>query len=166
MPFVVPLLPSRSQLQLNEGDPPPPGFRFYINDKVSKEASQIIFTLFIFWRSYTLMRILFSRARFFFFIFFSPSGFLVQLPPLRRLFRWATSLSLVTVGVVELLVLLALACQSSCVLTRISWFRLWASFLRIWLRSFSFTNYDSNDIWRFFGRCLDAGWSSNLWLLL
>ena len=60
---------------------------------------------------------------------------------------------MVTAGVVELLFLLALACQSSCVLTRISRFRLWASFLRIWLRSFSFTNSDSNDIWRFFCCC-------------
>ena len=68
----------------------------------------------------------------------------------RSLSPWATSLSVVTVGVVELFVLLALACQSSCVLTRISRFRLWASFLRIWLRSFSFTNSDSNAIWRFF----------------
>ena len=51
---------------------------------------------------------------------------------------WATFLSMVTVRVVELFVLLALACQSSCVLTRISRFRLWASFLRIRLRSFPF----------------------------
>ena len=67
----------------------------------------------------------------------------------RSLSPWATSLSVVTAGVVELFVMLALACQSSCVLTRISRFRLWASFLRIWLRSFSFTNSDSKDIWRF-----------------
>ena len=66
----------------------------------------------------------------------------------RSLSSWATSLSMVTVGVVELLFLLALACQSSCVLTRVPQFRLWASFLRIWLRSFSFTNSDSNNIWR------------------
>ena len=68
----------------------------------------------------------------------------------RSLSPWATPLSMVTVGIVESLFVLTLACQSSCVLTRISRFRLWASFLRIWLRSFSFTNSDSNDIWRFF----------------
>ena len=53
--------------------------------------------------------------------------------------------------------MLALACQSSCVLTRISRFRLWASFLRFWLRSISFTNSDSNDIWRL---ALGVGWGS------
>ena len=68
----------------------------------------------------------------------------------RSLSPWATPLSMVTVGIVESLFVLTLACQSSCVLTRISRFRLWASFLRIWLRSFSFANYHSNGIWRFF----------------
>ena len=71
----------------------------------------------------------------------------------RSLSPWATPLPTVAAGVVELLFLFALACQSSCILTRISRFRLWASFLRIWLRSFSFTNSDSNDIWRFFCCC-------------
>ena len=48
----------------------------------------------------------------------------------RSLSPWATPLPTVAAGVVELLFLFALACQSSCILTRISQFRLWASFLR------------------------------------